>query len=297
MSSPDFLAADPFAVPDPAKRVRALFGLRHATHRCLVKYGEALFAGEQNLCGSLNAPPCILRLPADCQPRALAVDEAARFAAATLYGFDEEVTAAAVTLGSRMVDHTPANTTPDAYRALTPRAEPPAEVGVLRWADGVGYNPAGVPLIACHWGRIPEGIWLAWWADNRVAVRNDVVLDGWERHQARTALQEFGPLASTRIATTLRLGTPADASTEQRVVPPDEPPLPHDIAQLFGLTATVLASWALLTSGATRLIEGQPTQLEAALDINAGLPRTSASLAIGPVDQQILERLARRERP
>ncbi|WP_030169957.1 hypothetical protein [Spirillospora albida] len=295
MTPPDPLNIDPFADPDPHKRIDHLFHLRRATHRCIIRYGEALWASEHALAGRLNAPPAIAALPADRQPRALAADEAARFAKANVYGLDEAVTTAAVTLGSQMVSYTSRNAAKDTYRGLTPIAEPPTQAGLLRWANGIGYDGLGVPLIACHWGSIPDGIWMAWWADNRVAVGDDILQRRRPRYQALNVLREFGPLAPTRFATTITPRLPTDPSGEE---PADDLPLSQNVPPLLALTATVLASWALLTTrGATGLIKHPPTLRQASLDRRAGLPPTSATLATEPVDEQVIERLVGKGRP
>ncbi|WP_207939491.1 hypothetical protein, partial [Actinomadura darangshiensis] len=235
-------------------------------------------------------------LPARQQPRALAADEAARFKAAHVYGLDEAATTAAVTLGADMVDYTSHGAAPGVHRVWTPIAVPPAQAGLLRWAGGIGYNGVGVPLIACHWGPLPQGTWLAWWPDHRITARNDITSRGVTRHQAQLVLQEFGPLGYPEFATTI---TPRPDVLAPDVLAPDADPdtdAPADLhggEHLLALVSTVLASWALLTTpGAAHLITRQPTTAQAARDRHAGLKPRPATLATGPVDTTIIERIS-----
>lgn len=294
MTANDSLDADPFASPSARTRIDYLFHLRRATHRVLVRHAARLWTDEQRRSGRCTmAPPRIAALPAQQQPRALAADEAARFKRAHLYGLDEAATTAAVALGADMVDFTTTET--GGHRAWTPVADPPAPTGLLLWASGIGYNSLGVPLIACHWGTLPQGTWLAWWPDNRVAVANDIALLGVTRHQAQLVLREFGPLACPDLATILTPRPDAQPDAQPDIGLPDE--LQAD-RHLLALTSTVLASWALLaTPGAAHLITRQPTAAQAANDRRAGLKPRAATLATGPIDTTIIERSGREEQP
>lgn len=300
MTPIDPLEVDPFACPDPAARIAHLFHLRRATHRFLVRHAATLWTRVQQSGGQLTiAPPSISALPTRRQPKALAADEAARIQSAHLFGLDEAATAAAVTLGASMVNYTTTGVDPAVHRAWTPVATPPSRTGLLRWADGIGYNSLGVPLIACHWGPSPHGIWLAWWADHRIAARNDISQLGVTRQKAQLVLQEFGPLGYPEIATTI---TPRPNADPYHA--PDKPldsgalADHQDNAHLLALASTVLASWALLTTpGAANLIERHPTAAQAARDRRAGLDPGPAILATEPIDTAIIERLGNREGP
>ncbi|MUN35391.1 hypothetical protein [Actinomadura litoris] len=285
------LDVEPFGSTDPTARIDHLYRLRRATHHFIVRYGEAHWAEEQRFSGRLTAPPTITALPARRRPKALAADEARRVADAHLYGLDEVAATTAVTLGARMVEFTSSDADPDVDRAWSPVARPPAESGLLWWAGGIGYDNLGVPLVAAHWGPMAEGTWLAFWADNRAVVQNEMAQHGWTRSQAHLVLQEFGPLATTGIAAGLspRLDAkpPPDPGARQPPPPTDSP---------LALTATVAASWALLTTpGAARLITREPDPDEAVRDRRAGLTPRPATLAAAPIDPQILQRLYTQE--
>lgn len=291
------LDIDPFASSSTATRIDHLFQLRRATHGFLVRHAATLWTQEQRLSGRCTmAPPHTAALPAQQQPHALAADEAARLKRAHLYGLDEAATTAAVALGADMVDYTTTETDPDGHRAWTPVAAPPTELGLLRWASGIGYNSLGVPLIACHWGPLPQGTWLAWWPDNRFAVANDIALLGVTRHQAQLVLREFGPLACPDLATILTPRPDAQPDTAPDKTPGSAPAtgLPDELQadrHLLALISTVLASWALLaTPGAAHLITRHPTAVQAANDRRAGLKPRAATLATGPIDTTITER-------
>ncbi|MFI0411832.1 hypothetical protein [Actinomadura sp. 3N508] len=297
MTSADPLEVDPFAADDPSARIDHLHRTRRATHRSMKLHGEALWAEEQRFSGRFNAPANIDALPANRRPAAMAATQATHLADAHLYGLDEAATTTAVALGARMVEFTSSDAGPDVQRAWSPVAAPPATSGLLRWASGIGYDTLGVPLIAAHWGPTPEGTWLAFWADNRVAVRNDMTQDGRTRSQAQLVLQEFGPLATTGIATALIPRPDARPPTQPPAVPRAEPS-PAPIDPLLALTATVVASWALLTTpGAARLITRGPGGAGAARDRRAGLTPRPAILAIEPIDTQTIQRLGRKEPP
>ncbi|MFI0412387.1 hypothetical protein [Actinomadura sp. 3N508] len=288
MTSTDPLEVDPFAADDPNARIGHLYRLRRAAHRFIVRYAEALWAVEQEFSGRFTAPPTVTALPARQRPKALVADEAARVCDAHLYGLDEAATATAVALGARMVEFNSSDAGPDVQRAWSPVAAPPAASGLLRWASGIGYDSLGVPLIAVLWGPLSDGTWLAFWADNRVAVRNDMAQDGRTRSQARLVLQEFGPLATTGIATTHIPRPDAEPPTRPPAVPCAESP-PAPIDPLLALTSTVVSSWALLTTpGAARLATRAPKD-DAARDRRAGLTPRPATLATRPIDTHIAQ--------
>ncbi|TDD31210.1 hypothetical protein E1287_27215 [Actinomadura sp. KC06] len=296
----DPLDVDPFASADPAARIDHLYRLRRVTHRCIVRHGESLWSHEQRYCGRLTAPASIENLPVSRQPAAMAEDEAARLTDAHLYGLDEAATAAAVTCGASMVDYA-ADLAPGVRRGWTYVEGPPAEAGLLRWADGVGYDSVGVPLTACHWGPAPEGIWLYWWADHRTVARHNMAQAGWTRRQAQQALLDMGPLTFGGIGTTLAPCPDADPATHPAAdefadPPAHDAPSSQDLAELFALTATVMASWALLTTpGAAHLITHEPDPGEAVRDHRAGLTPRPATLATAPINTRPLQHLYTQE--
>lgn len=300
MTPMDPLDVDPFAFPSRTARIEYLFHLRRATHRFLVRHATTLWTRVQQSGGQLDVvPPTVAALPARQQPKALAADEAARFTHAHLYGLDEAATTAAVTLGAAMVDYTPNGVAPGTHRAWTPVATPPARTGLLRWASGIGYDSVGIPLIACHWGPIPQGTWLAWWPDHRLTVCNDITQFGITRQKAKLLLQEFGPLGYPEVATTITLQPDANPDTAPNAHPDTNTPAElQEDAYLLALTSTVLASWALLTTpGAAHLIKRHPTAAQAARDRRAGLQPRPATLATRPIDTGIIERLGNEGQP
>ncbi|WP_165975973.1 hypothetical protein, partial [Actinomadura rubrisoli] len=194
---------------------------------------------------------------------------------------------------------TPSNTGPVHCSGTIPAADPPTKAGILRWASGIGHDAVGVPLIACHWGLLPQGTWVVWWADNRIAVRNEIAQHGMPLHQARHVLQEIGPLADTAIAATITPCQHTDPTAGPTADRPDrEPPTSPDLAQMLALTATVMASWTLLTTpGTTHLIKHQPTADQATRDLHAGLSPRPATLATEPIDTHLIQRLGSERRP
>lgn len=273
---------DPFSSGNIDLQIEGLYRLRRSTHRAIILLGEGVWAETQRLTGRLYTPPAISRLPAPQQPKALAADEATRIARANLYGLDEAATTAAVTLSAQLSDHAPSEPEPGISRLLPAVAvKPPAESGLLRWTSGVGYTSDGIPLIACHWGPLPEGTWLSWWADNRIATQTDVTRHGRTQQEADHFLREVGPLTFGDCAMTLYAGPWPD-------LPTSDPPPPQVLAEARALATIVLASWALLTApGAACLVKRRPTATQAAQDRRAGLKPRPVTLATKPVNADI----------
>ncbi|WUI01443.1 hypothetical protein OHR68_06370 [Spirillospora sp. NBC_00431] len=264
---------------DPATRIDHLYRTRRVTYRSVRLHGEELWADA---------------LPAGGRPAAMAAAQAAYLDDAHLYGLDKAATFAALTLSAGMVAYTTAADGPGVHRVWSPVASPPTTSGLLRWASGVGYDSTGIPVIVVHWGPIPEGTWLMFWADNREAVRDDIT-HGQPRHQARLVLHEYGPLGATTIATALAPRPDAQPPADP---PPTEPPHAKEptprIDPLLALIATVLASWTLLTPGAARLIEhNQPGRKPPAIAAPASRP---AALASGPTDTHVIQQLGKDRR-
>ncbi|WP_395108106.1 hypothetical protein [Actinomadura sp. SCN-SB] len=267
-----------FASGNTDLQVEALYHQRRSVHRAIAGLGERYWSNCQRLYGRLSTPPAIAALPASRQPTALAADEAARVAGAHLYGLDEAATTAAVTLSDDIARHGP-----PLAEAGTSRVDqlvmvtPPTPSGFLRFASGVGYTSLGIPVIAFHWGPLPEGTWLAWWADNRIATQIDVRDHGRTQEEAEAFLREMGPLTFGESATTLY----TDPEVE---LPEAELPCPQAIAQGRALHYIAVAAWVLLTDpGAARLITRKPTPAQAAQDRRAGLQPRPATLATKPI--------------
>ncbi|TYB47813.1 hypothetical protein [Actinomadura chibensis] len=288
---------DPFAVTDPAAQIERLHRMRDATHYLVAFWGETLYAQEREHTGRLTAPPSITALPPGQQIWALTDAEAARIADAHLYALDEAATTAAVTLGTDMLAHAHAAATADtstapagaaapSSRAWAWAVEPPVEAGLLRWAGEVGHDRKGVPLIACHWGPAPEGTWLYWWGDQRIAIPSTSAYSA--RHY-EGLLERLGPLGFSRIATIL---VPHPDAVPPAALP-DVPPADDLDPDLLALTATVLASWALLTTpGAAHLHTHEPDQSDTARNLPNRLQPRPATLATGPIDEQAIQHLS-----
>ncbi|MFC4054087.1 hypothetical protein ACFOY4_30715 [Actinomadura syzygii] len=280
--------------------------MRDAAHHYVQFWGDMLYAQEQGHTGRLTAPPHITALPADQQTQALVVDEAARLADAHLYALDEAATTAALTLGTDMLTHAHAHAAADTSTAPTDRAapssrawawaaKPPVQAGLLRWASEVGYDRKGVPLIACHWGPAPDGTWLYWWCDQRIAIPSTSASSA--RHH-EGLLRRLGPLGFSKIATILA----PHPDAVPPVALPDVAPADDLDPELLALTATVLASWALLTApGAAHLFTREPDESETGCGpdqsktvrtpLNKLKPRP-ATLATGPIDTHLIQHLS-----
>ncbi|WP_395111344.1 hypothetical protein [Actinomadura sp. SCN-SB] len=267
-----------FACGNADLQVEALYRERRSVYRAIAGFGEGYWSDCQRLYGRLSTPPAIAALPASRRPAALAADEAARVAGAHLYGLDEAATRAAVTLSDDIARHGPPLAEAGTSR-LAPlvMVTPPTLSGFLRFASGVGYTSFGVPLMAFHWGPLPEGTWLAWWADNRVAAQIDARNQGRTQEEVEAFLRVMGPLTFGESATTLYTGPEVE-------LPEADLPSPQAIARGRALYYIAVAAWVLLTDpGAARLITRQPTPAQAAQDRRAGLKPRPATLATKPI--------------
>ncbi|MFC4049046.1 hypothetical protein ACFOY4_05060 [Actinomadura syzygii] len=289
MTPHDPFRFDPFAVAEPNGQIDRLHRMRDATHYLVAFWGDMLYSQEQQHTGRLTAPPSITALPPDQQPWALIEAEATRIADAHLYALDAAATTAALALGTDMLAHAhaaaPVDGTAPSSRAWAWAAEPPAASGLLRWGSEVGHDRKGVPLIACHWGPTPEGTWLYWWCDQRIAIPSTSASSA--RHH-KELLRRLGPLGLSKIATIL---VPHPDAVPPAALP-DVPPADDLDPELLALTATVLASWALLTTPrAARLHTHQPDESETARDPRKLQPRP-ATLATGPIDTHLVQHLS-----
>jgi hypothetical protein len=159
MGGHDFLAGD-------------LSRLRRGAHEFLRRYAARAWEHQHDgVRWDITLPPDVASLPAHERFRVHARQEARRLAGAQLYDLDAEVTRQATGLGAaiRQGRHEEAVTLAGHPRvAAASGIDAPAASGFLRWRDpgGIGCNPLGAPVVACHWGPAPGGgSWLAWWAD------------------------------------------------------------------------------------------------------------------------------------
>jgi hypothetical protein len=176
--------------------------LRQGAHEFLRRYAARAWEHEHDGARwDITLPPDVAALPAHERFGVHAQQEARRLAQAQLYDVDAEVTVRAVGLGAAILleRHEQAVTLAGHPRvATTLGIDAPAASGFLRWRhrDGIGHNPSGAPVIACHWGPAPGGSWLAWWADGHaMAAGYAAKAQAAGRHiSAGSVTQIFGPL-------------------------------------------------------------------------------------------------------
>jgi hypothetical protein len=252
-----------------------LYRLRRCVHGFVSRYARFLWAADAD---GLHVPPALARLPAHERPAALARDEARRLAQARLYALDTEATDLAVRLGAaiRTGGH------PAAVRAAghpnvvaSMGIAPPAPCGFVRWAPGVGDAPdGGAPIIACHWGPVPEGTWLAWWADNHIAAQT------YPPPLRQPYLTFAGPLCYEQ---TMLLGPahdpgapPPGAAGPRAAGPPAG--TGDDIARMY----TLLGSWVLLAvPGLATLTRREPSSADITADRRAGIAPSPVTCCTG----------------
>ena len=273
--------------------------LRRGAHEFLRRY--AVRAWEHQHDGvrwDITLPPDVAGLPEHERFRAHARQEARRLAVAQLYDLDAGITARAAGLGAAIGQgrHEEAVALAGHPRvAATMGIDPPAASGFARWRDpgGIGYNPLGAPVVACHWGpALGGGTWLAWWADGHAMAAGYAA-------QAQAAglyisagsvTRIFGPLwydhqellrpraGSTRLGASNAEPGPAVADAGSSSAEAGTPGLV--------LLYTTLATWRLLTSPNAVYLSQQPVPAaELAADRAAGLrpgPVTIATAAISP---------------
>jgi hypothetical protein len=252
---------------DPAE----LYRLRRSVYVFLSRYARFLWAADGE---GLHVPPALAPLPAHQRSAALAPDEAQRLAESHLYLLDAEATDLAVRLGAaiRTSGHPTA-----VYAAGHPNVvasmgiTPPAPCGFLRWASGVGYQPeGGAPIIACHWGTVPEGTWLAWWADNHITAQSCPA------HLRQQYLAFAGPLCYEQ---TMLLGpardpcAPSPGAVDSRAAETGD-----DTARVY----TLLGAWVLLAvPGLAALTRHEPSSAEITADRRAGIAPSPVTYCTG----------------
>lgn len=280
MSDHGFLAAD-------------LSRLRRGAHEFLRRHAARAWEHQHDGAGwDITVPPDVAGLPGHERFRAHARQEARRLAVARLYDLDAGITAQAVGHGAaiRQGWHEEAVALAGHPRvAATLGIDPPAASGFLRWRDrgGIGYNPLGAPVLACHWGPAPGGgTWLVWWADGQVKAAGYAA-------QARAARLYLSAGSVTRIFGPLwydhqELLRPGPASTRHDASIPEPGPAASGASPAGAeagtpglvLLYTTLATWQLLTCPAAVNLSQQPVPAaEQAADRAAGLRTGPVTIA------------------
>jgi hypothetical protein len=258
--------------------------LRRSTHTFLARYGKHFWAtllasGE----GPLDVPPALEALPDAQRPKALARDEAKRLSQAALFCLDAKASDLAVELGAtiRTAAHPAAVMTaghPNVVASMN--IAPPASYGFLRWTNSVGYSTAGAPIIACHWGRIPEGFWLVYWADNHVVAD---LIGGPQRRlsgQMRDDYLKFSGPLYYEYSAVIRPHQPG--STAPSAQPLMQGPCAAEVDDDTALIYTILGTWAVLTMpGLAELTQHEPSHAEALADRRAGITSSAVTHAAG----------------
>jgi hypothetical protein len=147
-------------------------------------------------------------------------------------------------------------------------------VGIRRGVRARGRRP----VIACHWGALPEGNWLAWWADNQIAAQNVPA------HLRQEYLAFTGPLFyehSMLIGPGREPGTPAPPPG---VAGPHDADASDDIARMY----TLLGSWMLLAvPGLVTLTRHEPASAEITADRRSGISPSPVTCGTGPGSPQL----------
>jgi hypothetical protein len=270
--------------------------LRRGAHEFLRRHAARAWEHQHDgVRWDITLPPDVAGLPEHERFRAHARQEARRLAVAHLYDLDAEITARATSLGAaiRQGRHEEAVALAGRPRvAATMGTDPPAASCFLRWRDpgGIGYNPLGAPVLACHWGPAPGGgTWLAWWADGQAMAAGYAA-------QAQAAGLYISAGSVTRIFGPLwydhqELLRPGAGSTRHDSSIPEPGPAVADAGPSSAeagtpglvLLYTTLATWQLLTCAAAVNLSQQPAPAaERAADRAAGLrtgPVTVATAA------------------
>lgn len=258
--------------------------LRRGAHAFLRRHAARAWEHQHDgVRWDITLPPDVAGLARHERFRAHARQEARRLAVARLYDLDVEITARAVGLGAAIREerHEEAVALAGHRRvAATLGIDPPAASGFLRWRDrgGIGYNPLGAPVLACHWGPTPGGgTWLAWWADGQAMAAGYAA-------QARAAGLYLSAGSVTRIFGPLwydhqELLRPGAASTRRDGGIPGPGPAAGGAGPAGAeagtpglvLLYTTLATWQLLTCPAVNLSQQPVPAAEQAADRVAGL--------------------------
>ena len=264
--------------------------LRRGAHEFLRRHAARAWEHQHDgVRWDITLPPDLAALPVRERFRAHARQEARRLSIARLYDLDAQITARAAGLGAAIRQGRHAEAVALAghpHVAATMGIDPPAASGFLRWRDpgGIGYNPLGAPVLACHWGPAPGGgTWLAWWADGQAVAAGYAA-------QAQAAGLYISAGSVTRIFGPLwydhqELLRPGAGSTRHGSGIPQPRPAVPDTGPLGGeggtpglvLLYTTLATWQLLACPAAVGLSPQPVPAaELAAD-------RAADLRTGPV--------------
>jgi hypothetical protein len=270
--------------------------LRRGAHEFLRRHAARAWEHQDDgVRWDITLPPDVTALPEHQRFRAHARQEARRLAVAQLYDLDAGITARAADHGAaiRQGRHEEAVALAGHPRvAATMGIDPPAASGFVRWRDpgGIGYNPLGAAVLACHWGTAPGGgTWLAWWADGQAVAAGYAA-------QAQAAglyvsagsvTRIFGPLwydhqellrpgaASTRPGSSIPQPRPAVADADPSSAEAGTPGLV--------LLYTTLATCQLLACPAAVSLSPQPVPAaEHAADRAAGLRTGPVTVATAP---------------
>lgn len=209
--------------PDLVPNARRL-AHQYLRHNAPVLWAQMMASGT-----TFVVPDQIRHLGIAEQARWLAATEARRIAQARLFYLDVEATRAAIDAGSVFTERP---------YTLGPGL-PPAEYGLLVWAEDVSASVGGADVIACHWQVCDDGVWTVWWTDVVGFTQGQLAAGVYDRAKVDSILEVHGVLMYDRE----RLlpygigeldGTPPDADMDDRV---------------RALTNTTLATWAMLSTG------------------------------------------------
>lgn len=200
---------------------------RRLTHLFLRENAPHLWA--QFMTGGIEfyIPDEITHLGTVERARWLAEKEANRLARARLFHLDPAATRAAIHAGGVFTS-----------RGYALGASvPPAEYGLIVWAEDVSATGGGANVIACHWQVRDDAVWTAWWSDAVGHTRTLLSAGHYSQAQANAVLETHGVLMYERERLLPygagRLdGTPQDAALGGRV---------------DALTYTTIATWSMLS--------------------------------------------------
>jgi hypothetical protein len=270
--------------------------LRRGAHEFLRRHAARAWEHQHDgIRWDITLPPDLAALPERERFRAHARQEARRLAVARLYDLDAQITARAGGLGAAIRQGRHAESVAQAGHprvAATMGIDPPAASGFVRWRDpgGIGYNPLGAPVLACHWGPAHGGgTWLTWWADGQAVAAGYAA-------QAQAAGLYISAGSVTRIFGPLwydhqELLHPGAGSTRHGSGIPQPGPAVPDTGPPGGeggtpglvLLYTTLATWQLLACPAAVGLSPQPVPAaELAADRAAGLRTGPVTVATAP---------------
>ncbi|MGK5558599.1 hypothetical protein ACSNOI_44055 [Actinomadura kijaniata] len=271
-------------------------GLRRLAHGFLRHHAsQAWLQGHHDKEWEILTPPRLELEPVPKRFRIHARQEARRLADAELFEFSTQATDTIVRIGARLRERLHPQTVLVHGPGVVDTASilPPSPQGFVFWQDpnGVGYEPNGAPLIACHWGHLGhDAYWLAWWCDTYTGIKLARAEDGGAVKNQIGTLAYFGPLfyamqnlLSPRAATPKITGRPArdnrglDGGLRGSADDPGE----GDDDSVIALLYTTLATWQALTapSPEIQLTHHAPCDATVAADRAASLTPRPVTLA------------------